>query len=248
MIIRGKMTNEQLKSLAYEHDTSDIGFIINERDGMPYINRFIGVTNAYVGLQVRSPHNYLRHVYIADCYSDDVAIRTGDTRIGLLEVVDTHDYVYSDKNHKDILQIYNFDSTTNQLCDEPVENFELYVLELDIGGNDKHIIQCSETCGYTNFKLFQGGCYIKQVRPGNLGYLVSTTNAVNWVIGSPEHPIDPLLIGNRAIRIDGRKPGSKPSSNVVIHARPGLRLELDDSAKAATRVIEYPYELKRSKR
>lgn len=241
LLVYGKLTDEQLLDLTYEHDPSDIGVIINEKIGTPYIRSFLGVSNAYVGVQIRSPHTYIRNLFVRNCYSDDVAIRTGAVAIGLFEVIDTHDYVYSDKNHKDILQIYNYDSITNKLRDTPVVDFELYKMELTIGGDNKHIIHCTETCGYHNFHLFKGGCHIKQARPGNLGYLISTTSAVNWTIGSPEHPIDPLLIGDRAIRIDGRKPGSKPSSNVTIHARPGLRLELDESAKAATTVIEYAH-------
>lgn len=243
MIIYGKLSDDNLLDLKYEHDPSDVGFIVSEEGGRPFLKNFMGISNAYVGLQIRSPYTYIRHLYVAKCFSDDVAIRTGDVGIGLLEIIDIHDYVYSDKNHKDIVQIYNYSSVLNKLSDEPVKRFVLKKLELQIGGDAKHIIHCTEVCGYEDFELFAEGCYIKQVRPGDKGYLISTTNAVNWIIGSPEHPIDPLLIGNRAIRIDGRKQGSKPSSNVTIHARPNLRLELDESAKAATTIVEYPYGL-----
>ena len=241
LVIRGELTEKQLLDLEYEHDPSDIAMIVSKKGGRPFVKKFVGVSNAFVGLQVRSPYTYIRHLYVADCYSDDVAVRTGDIGIGLLEVIDTHDYVYSDRNHKDIFQIYNFNSTTNKLCNDPIRNVVIRRMELEIGGDSKHIIHCTEICGYENFELFAEGCFIKQARPGDKGYLISTTSAVNWVIGSPEHPIDPALIGDRAIRIDGRKTGSKPSSNVIIHARPNLRLELDESAKAATTVVEYDH-------
>lgn len=234
----GKMLSESLDNINYVHPSSDVALTIDHKSDVKTFSRLI-CSLAYVGLQIRVKGFSTETLDVWDCFSDDIAARTGDISIGRLNVIDMHDYLYSKLNHKDLFQIYNFDSVANELIDKPIRNVRIDHLNAYMGGSNKHIIHCTETCGYEDFHLFDGGVRINDVTPWKNSYLISSTNAVNWIIGSPMHPVDPALIGGRAIRIDGRKPGSKPSKNITIHARPGLRLELDGSARAALNLIEY---------
>lgn len=236
---RGTLDTKDLYNINYVHPDSDVALTVNKPG---FKCEYVVAMLAYVGVQIRCSGFNVKTLVVWYCFSDDVAIRTGDVFIGELLVMDVHAYIYSNKNHKDVVQVYNYDSTTNKLIDEPVKNFTLNKLTANMGGENKHIFHCTETCGYEDFNLFADGVEIVDYTAWKNSYLISSTNAVRWTIGSPEHPIDPRLIGDRAIRIDGRKPGSKPSEDLTIHARPGLKLELDDSAQAALNLIEYPYD------
>lgn len=239
----GSLTKEQMADISYQHPTNEIANIIAQKNGIPFLCHSMKVSNAYVGLQVRTPYTYITKLEARDCFSDLIAVRTGDFHVGFLYAKDTHEYVYSKYNHKDVFQIYNFCSVTNKHLKEPVQNVSINKALIFTGGENKHIINCTEVCGYEKFTLFDHGCEVFDVgKPSKLRYLINTINAVDWVIGSPEHPLDPKKIGDRIIRIAGVKPGSPPSNNIEIHARPGLRLELDSSARMALKLTEYPYE------
>lgn len=236
----GIMTESELADIDYVHPSNDVAHIISMERGEPFVQSKVVVGYAYVGLQVRTPYNFIRELVVNHCFSDLVAARCGDIHIGTFKAIDIYDYKYGPLNHKDVFQIYNLCSTTNKLVKTPVRNVKIDKLELTFGGNDKHIIHCTETCGYEDFELFKYGCDVVDVRPTTGRHLISTINAVNWVIGSPEHPLDPTRMGDRIIRVSGVKQNSPPSKNIKIYAYEGLKLELDASARAALNLVEIP--------
>jgi len=233
--IEGKLTLPQLNDLNYRHDPTDIGLRVNE----PMSVGCVIASKVYMGAMIRAPFNAkLMQAYYY--YNDGISIQSSDVNIDNVNIMDIHPYAYGNHNHKDLIQLFNYDNKAHKLSNEPMRNVRIGRLAVVIGGDDKFIMHCTETCGYENFRLFENGCIVREdFGECNNRYLISTTNAVNWVIGSPEYPIDPALICDRIIRIDGRKAGSKPSKNIVIHAVKGLRLELDDSAAAALTLHEY---------
>ena len=219
-----------------EFDPTDIALECNkEFEGYPAV----WLDKAYIGIRNRAEFLIIGALVSTNIASDHVASGAGNVSIDTAIMEDTLPYLYTRKNHKDLFQFYNYCNTTHKLLDTPISGVHIKNLTAIIRGNDKVVLQNTETCGYNNFVLFEEGVTVSSDNPEQ--FLINTMNAVDWVIGSPAYPVDPLLISNAIIRILGVKKGSKPSHNITIHARPNLRLQLDDSAKAALTLLEYPY-------
>lgn len=218
-------------------DTSDIALIISEK--FMYVAKHLEVNDAYIGVQIRTPSTFINKLAIDGCASDSLVSRTGGVHINELVIGDKVPYTYTRINHKDLVQVYNYDSVRNMLINRPVVGFRVDSFKAVMSGNDKFIFHFTEICGYSKVRLFSRGCRVIQEGVTNNDYLISSTNADDWIIGSPDFPLDPERISNKIIRINGKKAGSKPSRSLVIHSYEGLRLELDESAQKALQHIIY---------
>lgn len=217
------------------YDTSDIGVYLLDRSPR-LIKSLSVVTGSYLGVQFRVPGFRVGKLKVENVVNDCVALWAGDQVIENLELNDIGAYTYSKFNHKDLLQGYNL-TKNYKISTEAFKGLTINKFTAKVRGDSKHGLHFTEVCGYEDFRLFEGG--ITYDSGSDIEYFLSSINAVNWVIGSPEHPIDPAKTSGKGIRIMGVKPGSPPSSNITIHAYPGLLLHLDDSAKKALKLIEY---------
>lgn len=223
--------------LATKPLTSDIGIRLTDVDQDYY--KDLSVSGHYVGLEVRKESNYFAGVTTTvNPESDHIVLWKGKQVFEYLDCTDTNPYVYSDENHKDLVQAYHLSTVTYKHLVSPFVGLTIGYMRARVVGKDKSGLVFSEICGYENFDLFGKGVdYDCDDRASP--YLINSINGVNWVIGSPEYPLDPQRISNKGIRIAGVKKNSPPSRNIVIHAYPDLRLDLDQSASRATTLIQY---------
>lgn len=218
-----------------EFDTTDIA-IKYEDEG--YYGNSLWVDKAYIGLLNRADTLHVENWLSTNIASDHIICSgKGNVHVDNAVMIDVLPYLYTDSNHKDLIQVYNYDTKKHCLRNTPVSNVYIGKLHATILGKDKFILHNTETCGYDNFTLFRNGVTVDSDNPDQ--FLINSINATNWVIGSVTNPIDPDLISNSIIRIMGVKPNSPPSHNITIHAYKGLRLQLDESAQNALKLFEY---------
>ena len=222
-----------------KYQTSDTAYKIDNMGSVPELIHSLKCRDSYVGLQARSPYNYIRDLDVRGTISDAVICWAGEQYFEKVKLDLTAPYTYTNINHKDGMQFISMDNVTFKRLDTPIKKIAVRELEAIVAGNDIFILHFTETCGYENVRLFENGVSVDVVGESNVKYLVSSTNAVNWIIGSAKHPVDPNKINDLTIRIRGAKAGSKPSKNLVIHAKRGLKLELDSSARDALVLYEY---------
>ena len=222
-----------------KYATSDTAYKINNFGGIPELIDSLACADAYVGLQIRSPYNYIKRLKVSGTVSDAVVCWAGDQYFDKVNLDLTEPYTYSAINHKDGMQFIAMDNVTFKRTTSTIENIVIKSFKATVKGDDIFLLHFTEVCGYKNVDLFADGVSVKVAKESNVKYLIDSTNAVNWTIGSPQHPVDPTKISDLTIRIRGEKRGSKPSKNIIIHAKKGLKLELDKSARTALTLIEY---------
>lgn len=196
----------------------------------------VTITDAYTGLIHRKAETNIGLLNIVNCVGDSLNIRGGGFTVEQLVVIDTDPYIYSDQLHKDVVQAYSH----NGRCltdNKPVDRVTIRKVNAIITGDDKHFMSLTERCEYRNFELFTAGIDLDMAN--NVEYFLSACSLQDAVIGSPEHPIDPARVSNKAIRIGGIKDGSPDCSNITIHALPGLKLILSEQAASETTLIEH---------
>ena len=215
----------------------DAGLLVNDDKILKQTCRIIAY---YTGLKIQ--HGKFRSgvVVIEDSICDSIQSFTNDIQIKELVVSDRLQYSYSKHCHKDIMQMFRAIPASRgvqyQLLEElPVRRVIVEKADIFVrGGKDKGGFIASEIGGIEDSVFFSHG--IKFNTSSENPYFFSATRASNVTLGSPQHPIDPKFISNKAIRIGGIKSKAKDSGLIMIHAKQGLKLELSPQARSVTRI------------
>ena len=239
MLIReGRLLVSDIPKLARPNpplDTTDIPLIVTKGVEEDYID----ISQCYLGIQHRHGVIKAKSVKVHSFVNDGLSLWTGGLDVDFMEIVHGLPFFYSPQNHSDCIQFVSMDYKTFKRNVNPNSNNRIGRMELLVvgkGAKDKGHVMLTETAIYSDFNLFAEGfiCESRSTLPA-----FNANNLSNSTLGSPEYPIDANNISNLPIRIMGRKPGSPPSRNNVIHAYRGLKLELDAKARAGTEVRYY---------
>jgi hypothetical protein len=237
-IIKGSLLETQMVMLGepdVELDKSDVGLTVNKPTSLDKLD----ISHCFLPVWVRQGGLNIRQLRSKKFSGDGLLAWCGGINIGRHVVRDKLPYFYSRRNHKDVAQFLTMDPVSFKRNQAAFVGLYIGYANVVIRGARKAGYHFTEICQYRDVVLFPKGVVFNT--DSEYPYFISTTNATNWVIGSPECPVVPEMVSHKAIRIGAKEDQGAPGSkNITIHAYPGLKLELNKSARAATSLVEYP--------
>ncbi len=233
-VLVGKLTRHLEKTLKTDNpelDPSDIPLRVLSNQHYEALK----VSRCYMGIQHRAGHFRAKKVTVSKFCNDGIGLWSGKFEIKDMEVVNTLDFFYSNKNHNDC-----FHAQRNPYAiHAPITDVYLGKVKLTVrgvGGENKGHIMLSEPIPYSRFKLFTKGFSILSVSEAPA---LNANNLRQSDLGSPEFPLDGGKIQHLPIRIIGKKNRSPSSFGNVIHCYDDVELQLDKSATEGTLVVVY---------
>ena len=228
---QGRLTIDEAKDANAMLDKTDIVFR-SLRDPKHFST--LEVSNGFMGVQNRGILT-VDTLRARTCKNDLVQLLSGGAYFETMALIHDAAFTYNDGNHADVFQAF----AKNQRWKDGELFDGLYIgtAAVIVLGSKKNGFMFTERCVYSNIELFGRGLVYET--NNKQPYFLDTTNFNGAVLGSPEYPLDPRQLSNKALRCGGNKKGIPDSSNIVIHSYDDLKMDLNHSARKALNWIQY---------
>jgi hypothetical protein len=219
-------------------DPSDIGLIIDEHNYA--LKEMLLINAAHTGIQIRKSGARLSSVFITGIGCDSLQSWCGDWEIGLLLVDDQAEYKYSDRCHKDVVQMFTAGTIAGKYelsIKNPVTDVIIRRANIHVRGKDKGAFIVSEIGGITRSNFFSNG--VRFDTDSNNPYFFSAERISQVSFGSRDYPISSSDISNKTFRIGNIKAKELPCTRWAIYCdHDGVSLELSESARDTLKIIK----------